>query len=76
MPSQKRELDFRIHHPEKAIIWLRAIAELSFDLEEKSQAYIGIVSDITSQKAKELVATDSLHEELTRAHAAIIQQTD
>ena len=71
MPSQKRELDFRIHHPEKAIIWLRAIAELSFDLEEKSHEYIGIVSDITSQKAKELEATDSLHEELTRAHAAI-----
>ena len=65
MPSQKRELDFRIHHPENSIIWLRAIAELSFDLEEKSHEYIGIVSDITAQKAKELEATDSLHEELT-----------
>ena len=71
MPSQKRELDFRIHHPENSIIWLRAIAELSFDLEEKSHEYIGIVSDITAQKAKELEVTDSLHEELTRAHAAI-----
>ncbi|MEL0045823.1 MAG: ATP-binding protein [Deltaproteobacteria bacterium] len=71
MPSQKKELDFRIHHPENSIIWLRAIAELSFDLEEKSYEHIGIVSDITAQKAKELEVTDSLHEELTRAHAAI-----
>ena len=50
MPSQKIELDFRIHHPENSIIWLRAIAELSFDLEEKSHEYIGIVSDITEQR--------------------------
>ena len=71
IPSQKRESDFRIHHPEKAIIWLRAIAELSFDLEAKPHEYIGIVSDITAQKAKELEATDSLHEELTLAIAAI-----
>ena len=35
MPSQKRELDFRIHHPEKFIVWLRTVAKLSFDLEAK-----------------------------------------
>ena len=71
MPSQKIELDFRIHHPEKSIIWLCAVAELSFDLEAKPHEYIEIVFDITVQKAKELEATDSLHEELTLAHAAI-----
>ncbi len=71
MPSQKIELDFRIHHPEKSYIWLRAIAELRFNLEAKPHEYIGIVSDITAQKAKELEATDSLHEELDRVHAAI-----
>ena len=35
MPSQKKELDFRIHHPEKFIVWLRTVAKLSFDLEAK-----------------------------------------
>ena len=71
MPSQKKELDSRIHHTEKFIVWLRAIAELNFDLEAKPHEYIGIVSDITAQKAKELEATDSLHEEQTLANAAI-----
>ena len=35
MPSQKKELDFRIYHPEKFIVWLRTVAKLSFDLEAK-----------------------------------------
>ena len=50
MPSQKIELDFRIHHPEKSIIWLCAVAELSFDLEAKPHEYIEIVFDITESK--------------------------
>ena len=35
MPSQKKELDSRIHHTEKFIVWLRTVAKLSFDLEAK-----------------------------------------
>lgn len=64
MPSQKIEFDFRIHHPEKSIVWLRAVAALSFDLEAKPHEYFRIGSDITARNAKELEATDSLHEEL------------
>ncbi|MDG2198911.1 MAG: ATP-binding protein [SAR324 cluster bacterium] len=69
--SSKRELDFQIHHPKKSIIWLRAVAELSFDLEAKPFEFLGVVSDITAQKEKVLKATDSLREELTHAHKAI-----
>ena len=71
MPSQKRELDFRIHHPEKSIVWLRTVAKLSFDLEAKLHEQIEIVSDITAQTEEELVAIDLLHEKSARAHEAV-----
>ena len=69
--SSKKELDFRIHHPKRSIIWLRAAAQVSFDLGAKPHEYIGIVSDITAQKEEELEAIDLLREELARAHEAV-----
>ena len=69
--SSKRELDFQIYHPKKSIIWLRAVAELSFDLEAKPFEFLGVVSDITAQKEKVLKVNDSLREELTCARRAI-----
>ncbi len=69
--SSKRDLEFRFHHPVRSIIWLRAVAEFSFDLEAKPFEFLGIVSDVTAQKEKELVATDLLREELDRAQEAV-----
>jgi len=69
--SSKKALEFRFHHPKRSIIWLRAVAEFSFDLEAKPFEFLGVVSDVTAQKEKELVATDLLREELARAHEAV-----
>ena len=44
---------------------------MSYDLEAKPHEYFRIGSDITARNAKELEATDSLHEELVLAHASI-----
>ncbi|MGA1166551.1 MAG: sensor histidine kinase, partial [bacterium] len=69
--SSKKALEFRFHHPKRSIIWLRAVAEVGFDLEAKPSEFYGVVSDITAQKEKELVATDLLREELARAQEAV-----
>lgn len=69
--SSKRDLEFRFHHPKRSIIWLRAVAEFSFDLEAKPFELLGVLSDVTAQKEKELEATDTLLKELARAHEAV-----
>ena len=69
--SSKKALEFRFHHPKRSIIWLRAVAEVGFDLEAKPSEFYGVVSDVTAQKEKELVATDLLREELARAQEAV-----
>jgi C4-dicarboxylate-specific signal transduction histidine kinase len=69
--SSKKALEFRFHHPKRSIIWLRAVAEVGFDLKAKPSEFYGVVSDVTAQKEKELVATDLLREELARAHEAV-----
>ena len=69
--SSKRDLEFRFHHPVRSIIWLRAVAEFSFDFEAKPFEFLGVVSDVTAKKEKELVATDLLREELARTHEAV-----
>jgi C4-dicarboxylate-specific signal transduction histidine kinase len=69
--SSKNALEFRFHHPKRSIIWLRAVAEVGFDLKAKPSEFYGVVSDVTAQKEKELVATDLLREELARAHEAV-----
>jgi len=69
--SSKKALEFRFHHPKRSIIWLRAVAEVGFDLKAKPSEFLGVVSDVTAQKEKELVATDLLREELARAHEAV-----
>ncbi len=69
--SQNRELDFRIHHPKKSIIWLRAVAKISFDLEAQPFECRGILLDITAQKEKELEASYAQLEELTKAQEAL-----
>ena len=69
--SLKRDLEFRFHHHKRSIIWLRAVAEVSFDLEAKPSELLGVVSDISSQKEKGLVATYLLREKLERAHEAV-----
>ena len=33
--SSKKALEFRFHHPKRSIIWLRAVAEVGFDLKAK-----------------------------------------
>jgi C4-dicarboxylate-specific signal transduction histidine kinase len=69
--SSKKALEFRFHHPKRSIIWLRAVAEVGLDLKAKPSEFYGVVSDVTAQKEKELVATDLLREELARAHEAV-----
>ena len=69
--SSKKALEFRFHHPKRSIIWLRAVAEFSFDLEAKPFEFLGVVSDVTAQKEKELEATDTLLKELANAHEAV-----
>ena len=69
--SSKKALEFRFHHPKRSIIWLRAVAEVGFDMEAKPSEFYGVVSDVTAQKEKELVATDLLREELARAYEAV-----
>ena len=69
--SSKRDLEFRFHHPVRSIIWLRAVAEFSFDFEAKPFEFLGIVSDVTALKEKELEATDTLLKELANAHEAV-----
>lgn len=69
--SSKKALEFRFHHPKRSIIWLRAVAEVGFDQKAKPSEFYGVVSDVTAQKEKELVATDLLREELARAQEAV-----
>ena len=47
---QKTELDFRIHHRRKFIIWLGVFEKISFDLEAQPLKCIEILLDITAQK--------------------------
>ena len=69
--SSKKALEFRFHHPKRSIIWLRAVAEVGFDQKAKPSEFYGVVSDVTAQKEKELVAPDLLREELARAQEAV-----
>ena len=64
-------MDFRIHHPERSIVWLRAVTQISFDLKAPPSECLGILYDITAQKEKELEASYSLLEDLTRAQEAL-----
>ena len=64
-------MDFRIHHPERSIVWLRAVTQISFDLKAPPSEYLGILYDITAQKEKELEASYSLLEDLIRAQEAL-----
>jgi C4-dicarboxylate-specific signal transduction histidine kinase len=64
-------MDFRIHHPERSIVWLRAVTQISFDLKAPPSECLGILYDITAQKEKELETSYSLLEDLIRAQEAL-----